>query len=90
MSSPNVEKHLVISIGEHFYLALAKGSIDKTHLLILPVTHIQSVSLLSADDWKELDVLKNAVVKYFKSIRYINIFIMFLKIINVLNCLCFV
>lgn len=67
LSSPSVEKHLVISIGENFYLALAKGPIDETHILILSVTHVQSASLLTEDDWKELDKFKTALRKYFKS-----------------------
>ncbi|KAJ8883083.1 hypothetical protein PR048_014922 [Dryococelus australis] len=44
LSSADVEKHLVISIGEEAYLALAKGGLVPDHLLILPVTHHQSLS----------------------------------------------
>lgn len=58
---------MVISIGENFYLALAKGPIDETNILILSVTHVQSASLLSEDDWKELERFKDALRKYFKS-----------------------
>lgn len=67
LSSPNVEKHLVISIGENFYLALAKGPLNDLHVLILSVTHIQSVSLLSQEDFDELDKFKEALRSFFKS-----------------------
>lgn len=65
MSSPSVEKHLVISIGEKFYLALAKGPINEYHILILSVTHIQSTSLLTEDDWSELGKFKAALKEFF-------------------------
>lgn len=67
LSSPNVEKHLVISIGDSFYLALAKGPLNDYHVLILSVTHIQSVSLLSQGDFDELDKFKDALREFFKT-----------------------
>lgn len=67
LSSPAVEKHLVVSIGDSFYLALAKGPLNETHCLIISVTHIQSASLLSKDDFDELVRFKDALRKYFKS-----------------------
>ncbi|XP_031622103.1 CWF19-like protein 1 homolog [Contarinia nasturtii] len=67
LSSPSVEKHLVVTIGDSFYLALAKGPINQYHILILSVTHIQSVALLSEDDWNELDKFKTALRKFFAS-----------------------
>lgn len=67
LSSANVEKHLVISIGENFYLALAKGPLNDYHVLILSVTHIQSVSLLSKDDFDELERFKEAIRQFFKT-----------------------
>lgn len=66
LSSPSVEKHMVISVGDNFYLALAKGPLDETNILILSVTHIQSSSLLTEDDWKELEKFKEALRKFFK------------------------
>lgn len=58
---------MVIAIGENFYLALAKGPINETHLLILSVTHIQSASLLTQTDWDELEKFKTSLRNYFKS-----------------------
>lgn len=57
---------MVITIGDNFYLALSKGPLDETNILILSVTHVQSASLLSEDDWKELEKFKDALRKYFK------------------------
>lgn len=57
---------MVISVGDNFYLALAKGPLDETNILICSVTHIQSSSLLAEDDWKELEKFKDALRKYFK------------------------
>lgn len=57
---------MVISVGDNFYLALAKGPIDETNILILSVTHVQSSSLLTEDDWKELVKFKDAIRKFFK------------------------
>lgn len=67
LSSPSVEKHLVITIGDSFYLALAKGPINQYHVLILSVTHIQSVALLSEDDFAELEKFKSALRQFFAS-----------------------
>lgn len=40
---------MVVSVGEHVYLALAKGGLVPEHLLILPITHFQSTSDLDGD-----------------------------------------
>lgn len=39
LSSPQVEKHLVVSVGTQVYLALAKGGLTSDHCLILPIEH---------------------------------------------------
>lgn len=49
LASPEVEKHLVVSVGNHAYLALAKGGLVSEHLLILPITHFQSTPDLDDD-----------------------------------------
>uniref|UniRef100_A0A0K8TQM9 Cwf19-like C-terminal domain-containing protein n=1 Tax=Tabanus bromius TaxID=304241 RepID=A0A0K8TQM9_TABBR len=66
LSSAEVEKHLVITIGENFYLALAKGPINESHILMLPITHVQSASLLPKEDWDELEQYKDALKKMCK------------------------
>uniref|UniRef100_A0A674E584 CWF19-like protein 1 n=1 Tax=Salmo trutta TaxID=8032 RepID=A0A674E584_SALTR len=67
LASPQVEKHLVISIGTHCYLALAKGSLTPRHVLVLPIGHYQSVVELSSEVVKELDRYKMAVRTFYKS-----------------------
>jgi len=39
LASPQVEKHLIVSIGDFCYLALAKGELVDEHCLILPIGH---------------------------------------------------
>ncbi|KAJ7987915.1 hypothetical protein DPEC_G00318190 [Dallia pectoralis] len=67
LASPQVEKHLVISIGTHCYLALAKGSLTPQHVLVLPIGHYQSVVELSSEVVQELDRYKKAVRDFYKS-----------------------
>lgn len=43
LGSPEVEKHLVVSVGTHVYLAMAKGPLNEQHILILPIGHFQSL-----------------------------------------------
>lgn len=68
LSSPDVEKHLIITVGEHFYLALAKGPINKHHVMILSTKHVPCAAQLSPDDWKELNKFKAALRKFFKTL----------------------
>lgn len=67
LASPQVEKHLVISIGTHCYLALAKGALTPQHLLILPIGHYQSVVDLASDVVEEMKKYKSAVRSFYKS-----------------------
>ena len=39
LASPNVESHLVVSIGEACYVALDKGVLTEGHLQIVPIAH---------------------------------------------------
>ncbi|XP_027702151.1 CWF19-like protein 1 [Vombatus ursinus] len=67
LASPEVEKHLVVSIGTHCYLALAKGGLCDDHVLILPIGHYQSVVDLSREVVEEVEKYKCAVRQLFKS-----------------------
>jgi len=69
LSSPKVEKHLVISIGTSTYLTLAKGGLTEDHLLILPIGHIQSTIQCPPDVLSEITRFKLALTKYFQSIN---------------------
>ncbi|KAM9327368.1 CWF19-like protein 1 [Pholidichthys leucotaenia] len=67
LASPQVEKHLVISIGTHCYLALAKGGLTPQHVLILPIGHYQSVVEMGLEVMEEMEKFKYAMKKFFKS-----------------------
>ncbi|KAM6265431.1 CWF19-like protein 1 isoform 2-T2 [Porphyrio hochstetteri] len=67
LASPEVEKHLVVSIGTHCYLALAKGGLLPDHVLILPIGHYQSVVDLSSEVVEEVAKYKAALKEFFRS-----------------------
>ncbi|MFT7812632.1 CWF19-like protein 1-like [Arapaima gigas] len=67
LASPEVEKHLVVSIGTHCYMALAKGGLTPDHVLVLPVGHYQSVVDLGAEVVAELERYKGAVKEFYRS-----------------------
>uniref|UniRef100_A0A669QNU1 CWF19-like protein 1 n=1 Tax=Phasianus colchicus TaxID=9054 RepID=A0A669QNU1_PHACC len=67
LASPEVEKHLVVSIGTHCYLALAKGGLLPDHVLILPIGHYQSVVDLSSEVMEEVTKYKSALKEFFRS-----------------------
>ncbi|XP_046435510.1 CWF19-like protein 1 [Neodiprion fabricii] len=74
LSSPEVSKHLVISVGTEVYLALAKGGLVDDHFLILPVTHHASLSILPDNVAKEMKAFKKAVAKYYASTDRVPVF----------------
>ncbi|XP_019753225.1 CWF19-like protein 1 [Hippocampus comes] len=67
LASPQVEKHLVVSIGTHCYLALAKGGLNAGHVLILPIGHYQSTVELASEVLQEMDKYKVALRSFYKS-----------------------
>ncbi|KAK3593978.1 hypothetical protein CHS0354_040718 [Potamilus streckersoni] len=70
LGSPQVEKHLVVSVGEQTYLALAKGGLVPDHVLILPIGHYQSTVMASSEVIEEID---NYPFQYFlTNYRYKN------------------
>lgn len=67
LASPEVEKHLIISIGEHCYLALAKGGLVDDHMLILPIGHYRSTVEI-ADNTEvneEIKRFKTSLINYY-------------------------
>ncbi|XP_042317504.1 CWF19-like protein 1 [Sceloporus undulatus] len=67
LASPEVEKHLVVSIGTHCYLALAKGGLTPDHVLILPIGHYQSMVELASEVVEEVNQYKAALQKFFRA-----------------------
>ncbi|CAG2205549.1 CWF19-like protein 1 [Mytilus edulis] len=68
LGSPEVEKHLVVSVGIHTYLALAKGGLVDDHILILPIGHHQSTTSAPSEVIDEINRYKTALKKFFKQI----------------------
>ncbi|KAL2533213.1 Zinc finger CCCH domain-containing protein 64 [Abeliophyllum distichum] len=67
LSSPSVESHLITTIGEHYYCALAKGPLVQDHLLIIPVEHSPNTLSLPSDCEKELSRFQSSLKAYFKN-----------------------
>ncbi|GFR75681.1 CWF19-like protein 1 [Elysia marginata] len=67
LGSPDVEKHLVVSVSDKAYVALAKGGLVPDHVLILPVHHYQSLVSCPEDVVKQIDKYKSCLRKMFRS-----------------------
>ncbi|KAL4225333.1 hypothetical protein ACF0H5_016021 [Mactra antiquata] len=66
LGSPEVEKHLVVSVGTETYLALAKGGLVNDHILILPIGHYQSSVTAPDEVMDEIAKYKKSLKKCFK------------------------
>ena len=66
LSGNEIEKHLVVSIGEHSYLALPKGGMTPDHVMILPISHYSSQLDIPEEVEKEMTRFKSALRKCFK------------------------
>ncbi|CAI5463920.1 unnamed protein product [Closterium sp. Yama58-4] len=62
-----VETHLVVSVGEHCYVALPKGPLVPGHVLILPIEHFPSVISLPSDALAEMWRYMGALRKCFEA-----------------------
>ncbi|EPS73031.1 hypothetical protein M569_01724, partial [Genlisea aurea] len=67
LSSPNVESHLIASVGEYFYCALAKGPLVEDHVLLVPIEHLPNTLRLQPECERELHGFQSALRAYFKS-----------------------
>lgn len=63
LGSPDVEKHLVVSVATEAYLALAKGGLVPDHVLILPIFHHQSLVAVPDKVLKEIEQYKSCLKK---------------------------
>ncbi len=75
LSNPNSAKHLIASIGEESYLALPKGQFPASstalipgggHVLLLPLAHVPTLSLLPAED---AQTVQDEMKKYRSAIK---------------------
>lgn len=65
LASSKVEKHLVVSVGNDVYLALAKGGLVPQHVLIIPVTHHFSTTSIPDSVASEIEQFKTALRKLY-------------------------
>ncbi|RZC40507.1 CWF19-like protein 1, partial [Asbolus verrucosus] len=65
LSSPSVEKHLIVTVGNATYLALAKGGIVDEHLLISPIEHHQNSLGLPEAALQEMNQFKEALRNFY-------------------------
>ena len=47
LATEGVRVHLIVSVGDECYVALAKGPLVPHHLLILPITHVQAATQMT-------------------------------------------
>lgn len=75
LASPSVDKSLIISIGDHSYLALAKGGLTEEHLIILPIEHIRSTVEIESQELRdEIERFKKSLVKFYEQLEMIPVF----------------
>lgn len=67
LSSPDAEVHLVLSIGQSYYCALAKGPLVQDHVLLIPIEHLPNTLATSLEPEAELGKYKNSLKAYFKN-----------------------
>lgn len=68
LKSPDVEKHLIVSVASSLYVALPKGGLADDHLLIVAIEHIQQAGDLSSAGLEELAKYKASIARYFASL----------------------
>jgi diadenosine tetraphosphate (Ap4A) HIT family hydrolase len=61
-----VESDLIISLGENYYCALAKGPLVQNHVLLVPIEHSANTLIMTSEAEKELGKYKNALSVYFE------------------------
>ena len=66
LSSAELEKHLILSVGTHCcYLALPKGGLTDDHVLILPIGHHANLIDLPEEVEQEVSQFKSALRKMY-------------------------
>jgi hypothetical protein len=66
LASPQVKAHMIISISEHCYVALARGGIVDFHVLIVPIDCVPNRLHLSTDSKKDLLAYEVALASMFE------------------------
>ncbi|XP_062010688.1 zinc finger CCCH domain-containing protein 64-like [Rosa rugosa] len=66
LSSSKIESHLFISLGEHYYCALAKGPLVEDHVLLIPIGHSPNTLSLPSECEMELGKFQDSLKKFYK------------------------
>ncbi|XP_015376000.1 PREDICTED: CWF19-like protein 1 isoform X2 [Diuraphis noxia] len=67
LSSKNITKHLIISIGNQVYLSGTKGPLVKEHILVAPIEHYKSLAEVPPETENEINLIKSSLNQYFES-----------------------
>ena len=67
LASPTCEKHLIVSVASEMYLCLPKGGISAGHLLIVPISHAESMAHATATMIEETNKYKSALKAFYNS-----------------------
>lgn len=65
LASPQVEKHLLVAIGSESYIALPKGGINDSHVLIVPIAHHDSLASAPSTLRDEVNAFLDALATMF-------------------------
>lgn len=65
LSNSDVKKQLIISIGNHCYVTLAKGVLVPEHVLIVPIKHAVSSVELPDFIFEEIEKIKRSLICYY-------------------------
>lgn len=67
LSSKNITKHLIVSIGNQVYLSGTKGPLVKEHILVAPIEHYKSLAEVPPETENEINLLKSSLNQYFEN-----------------------
>lgn len=69
LGGSKVERHLIVSVGDKSYLAYGKGPLNKDHLLIIPIDHVQCSVQADEKLLEDINKYKIALSKYFMAMN---------------------
>jgi hypothetical protein len=65
LASSGVATHLIVSVGEENYIALPKGGLSESHVLVLPITHVTASPDLTDAGLAEMEKFKLALRQFY-------------------------
>jgi hypothetical protein len=67
LSNPEIDRHLIASVGTEAYLALAKGGLTENHLLLVPISHVSSMADLGDQALIEFQMYKRILRDFYRT-----------------------